>query len=223
MSEHVWTIVVAAGTGARFGGSTPKQYVDLAGRRVLDHTLTRVQTMVGPNIVLVVAAESADAQEPLATSVVVGGATRSESVRAGLAAVPHDADTVFVHDAARPLLSQHVVDALLDALMAGADGAIPGIAVADTVKRVRAGFVVDTPPRAELVAVQTPQAFRAAVLRAVYASGGDATDDAALVEATGGRVAVVNGTAALRKVTTAADLAFLEGLLMDEQKEQRTQ
>ncbi len=219
MSEHLWTVVVAAGAGARFGGATPKQYVTLSGRRVLDHTLSRVRDLVGSNVVLVVAADRVHDVEPLATSVVVGGATRSESVRAGLAAVPDSADIILVHDAARPLLTAEVVTALLEAVHAGADGAIPGIAVTDTIKRVRAGFVVETPPRAELVAVQTPQAFRAESLRAVHAAGGDATDDAALIEAAGGKVSVVAGTSALRKVTTAADLEFLEALL-EQQSEQ---
>ena len=112
-----------------------------------------------------------------------------------------------VHDAARPLASPDLYARVIAAVRAGADGAIPGLAVTDTIKVVDDdGVVVDTPDRASLVAVQTPQAFRAATLRAAHGSGGEATDDAALVEAFGGRVVVVAGEPANRKITTPADL-----------------
>ena len=122
-----------------------------------------------------------------------GGATRSESVRAGLAAVPPDAEVVVVHDAARPLATAALFDAVIDAVRAGADGAVPGLPVADTLKRVDDVRVIETVDRVGLVAVQTPQAFRAGVLRAAHAPAADATDDAALVEALGGTVVVVPG------------------------------
>jgi 2-C-methyl-D-erythritol 4-phosphate cytidylyltransferase len=128
-----------------------------------------------------------------------------------VAEVPEDAAVILVHDAARPLLPADVVPRLLEALGDGYDGAVPGVPVADTVKRVRDGVVVETPARAELVAVQTPQAFAADVLR--RAAAGEASDCAALVEAAGGRVAVVAGDERLLKVTTAADLARAEALL----------
>jgi 2-C-methyl-D-erythritol 4-phosphate cytidylyltransferase len=127
-------------------------------------------------------------------------------VRSGLAFVPGDADVVVVHDAARPLASADLFRAVLDAVRAGADGAVPGVTIRDTVKRVRGAVVSATVPRDELVAVQTPQAFRADVLRAAHRGEPDATDDAALVEAAGGRVVVVPGEEANIKITVPGDL-----------------
>jgi 2-C-methyl-D-erythritol 4-phosphate cytidylyltransferase len=210
-------VVVAAGSGARFGSNMPKQYVELADRRVLDWSLESLSRWFGSRLVLVVAPDRIADAEPLAGAVVVGGTTRSDSVRAGLAAVPLDADVILVHDAARPLIDDDVVAALLHAIEAGADGAIPGVPVTDTVKRVSVtNVVIETLNRSELVAVQTPQAFRASVLRRVHVREAEATDDAALVEAAGGTVVVVPGSERLRKVTTSADLAYLEGLLAHE-------
>jgi 2-C-methyl-D-erythritol 4-phosphate cytidylyltransferase len=144
---------------------------------------------------------------------ITGGATRSESVRRGLDAVPAEADIIVIHDAARPLASAALFDAVIAAVRDGADGAIPGVAVTDTVKRVDGSRVVETLDRATLVAVQTPQAFKAAALRDAHAAGGEATDDAALVEAAGGTVVVVPGEARNIKITTPADLRVAEALL----------
>ncbi len=210
MPPVTWAVVVAGGSGSRFGGPLPKQYIALGGRRVLDWSLEAMQRSAPGRVILVVPADRADDKEPGATLVVAGGDTRSQSVRNGLAVVPTDADVVLVHDAARPLVPTIVVEALLAALAGGADAAVPGIALTDTVKRVVHGFVAETLPRDELVAVQTPQAFRVAALRNAHQSGADATDDAALVEASGGRVAVVAGSAVLRKVTSAEDIEVLE-------------
>jgi 2-C-methyl-D-erythritol 4-phosphate cytidylyltransferase len=132
-------------------------------------------------------------------------------VRNGLAAVPADAAIVCVHDAARPLATPELYARVIAAVAAGADGAIPGVPVTDTIKLVDelvdgGGTVVGTPDRARLVAVQTPQAFRAEMLRAAHAAGGEGTDDAALVEAEGGRVVVVPGEVENLKVTTPSDL-----------------
>ena len=124
-----------------------------------------------------------------------------------------DAAVILVHDAARPLVTDPVVERLIAALNKGWDGAVPGLAPSDTVKRVREEAVVETLPRDELRAVQTPQAFVAAVLRDAVAGGGDATDCSALVEAQGGRVTVVEGDPRLLKVTTADDLALVESWL----------
>ncbi len=156
------------------------------------------------------------AHDVAAESGVAGGATRSESVRAGLAEVPEDADIVCVHDAARPLAPAALYDRVIEAIAAGADAAVPGRAVADTIKVIDTttahgvvlGNVTATPDRSTLVAVQTPQAFRASALRAAHDSGGDATDDAALVESVGGNVVVVEGDAMARKITTPDDLAW---------------
>jgi 2-C-methyl-D-erythritol 4-phosphate cytidylyltransferase len=212
--RELWAIVVAAGSGSRFGGDTPKQELALGDCRVMDWSIRQLSTWCD-GVVLVVRPDAMEDETHRngAATVVAGGSTRSQSVRNGLDAVPSRATVVLVHDAARPFIPQTVFHALIGAIDSGADAAIPGIAVTDTIKRVAGGMVVDTPPRNELVAVQTPQAFRAAVLRQVHASGGEATDDAALVESVGGRVAVVAGSDDLRKVTTADDLAWLRGRL----------
>jgi 2-C-methyl-D-erythritol 4-phosphate cytidylyltransferase len=149
-------------------------------------------------------------------SCVTGGGTRTESVRAALADVPDEALVVLVHDAARPLVSDAVVERVLTPLAEGYDGAVPALPIADTVKRVRGQEVVETLERAELVTVQTPQAFLAGVLRRASATGADTSDCASLVEAAGGRVMVVEGDPRLLKVTTRADLALVEALLAAE-------
>ncbi len=200
-AENVWTIVVAGGAGSRMG--RPKQYEQVGSRRVIDHAAEAARAVSDGVVVVVPAADAAT------EGGVAGGATRSESVRAGLAAVPPSATIICVHDAARPFASAELFSAVIAAISGGADGAIPGVAVTDTIKRIDDdGFVVETPPRSALVAVQTPQAFRASVLRAAHASGRDATDDAALVEICGGRVVVVAGDQNNRKITHPDDLAW---------------
>jgi 2-C-methyl-D-erythritol 4-phosphate cytidylyltransferase len=205
-----WAVVVAAGSGARFGGA--KQYETLGGRRVLDWSLDAARQAC-EGVVLVVPADRLGAQDG-ATIVVSGGASRSESVRAGLAAVPPESDVVVVHDAARPLAGPDLFRAAIEAVRAGADGAVCAVAVTDTVKRVAGDVVVETLDRRELVSVQTPQAFRAATLRRAHAAGASATDDAALVEAIGGRVVVVPGHPRNLKLTTPGDLALAQHLLV---------
>jgi 2-C-methyl-D-erythritol 4-phosphate cytidylyltransferase len=206
----VWVVVVAAGRGERYGA--PKQYELIAGRRVLDWSLDAARVVAGGIVLVVAPGREADHED--VDAVVVGGATRSASVRAGLAAVPADASIVVVHDAARPAADGGLFDAVVRAVLDGADAAVPGVTVVDTVKRVGAdGVVVETLDRDELVAVQTPQAFKADVLRAAHAGAGDASDDAALVEAAGGRVVVVPGDLRNIKLTTAADRARLEDVL----------
>ncbi|MGH9190205.1 MAG: 2-C-methyl-D-erythritol 4-phosphate cytidylyltransferase [Acidimicrobiales bacterium] len=199
----VWAIVVAAGGGTRFGG--PKQYETLGHQRVLDWSLQAARS-VSDGVVLAVSAERAQSPEPGADIVVAGGATRSQSVRAALGAVPSNADVIVVHDAARPLASAGLFRGVVSAVAGGASAAVPGLPVTDTVKRVRDGLVSATLDRAELVTVQTPQAFRATALRHAHAVGGEATDDAALVEAGGGDVVVVEGEPANVKLTTRDDL-----------------
>jgi 2-C-methyl-D-erythritol 4-phosphate cytidylyltransferase len=163
-------------------------------------------------VVLVLPADVEWDGAPVA-AVVAGGATRADSVRAGLAAVPPEALVVVVHDAARPLAPPGLFQAVIGALDDGADGALPGIPVPDTHKRTDGNRVVATVPRAGLVAAQTPQAFRADVLRRAHIGAGDATDDAALVEAVGGKVVVVPGAQANIKLTTGSDLAMAAALL----------
>ena len=206
----VWAVLVAAGTGSRFGG--PKQYEHLGDRRVLDWGLAAARhTCAG--VVLVVPPERADDPEPAADVVVAGAATRSGSVRAGLAAVPVEASIVVVHDAARPLAPLVLWERVVDAVLDGADAAIAAVPVADTVKQVDGHDVVGTLDRERLVAVQTPQAFRSGVLRRAHADGAEATDDAALVEAIGGRVVVVPGDPRNRKLTTPDDLVAARAIV----------
>jgi 2-C-methyl-D-erythritol 4-phosphate cytidylyltransferase len=206
----VWAVVVAAGTGVRFGSL--KQYEQLGHRRVLDWALASARS-VADGVVLVVPPDRAGTPEAAADAVVAGAATRAGSVRAGLAAVPGDAQVVVVHDAARPLASASLFEAVLGAVREGADGAVPGVPVADTVKMVDHGLVTETLDRARLVAVQTPQAFGAAVLRRAHEGDPEASDDAALVEAAGGRVVVVPGEPANAKVTTHHDLLVARALI----------
>jgi 2-C-methyl-D-erythritol 4-phosphate cytidylyltransferase len=156
-------------------------------------------------------------EEVVATKVascVTGGATRIESVRAGVAEVRDSALVILVHDAARPLVSDEVVERVLGPLGEGYDGAVPVLAVVDTLKRVAGGTVVETIPRENLVAAQTPQAFLAPALRRAFEGElSGSTDCAGLVEQAGGRVAVVDGDRRLLKVTTQDDLELVEALL----------
>jgi len=203
----VWSIIVAAGTGSRFGGSQPKQYEPLAGRRVVDWALDAARHL-SDGVVLVVPPDRVDDPEPAADRVVAGGATRSGSVRAGLAAVPEDCDIVMIHDAARPLASLGLFESVVGTVLAGADGAVPGVPVIDTIKRLDGDEVVETIERDDLVAVQTPQAFRADVLRRAHEGDPEATDDATLVEEVGGIVLVVDGELTNLKITGPLDLAI---------------
>lgn len=209
MSDPVWGIVVAAGVGRRFGGA--KQFELLGGRPVHEWAVAAARSVVA-GVVLVVPAGSETDPDLLAVAdrVVAGGETRAESVRAGLAVVPGDAGIVVVHDAARPLASEDLFRAVVGAVVGGAQGAIPGVAVSDTLKRVDGTVVLDTVDRSDLVRVQTPQAFRASTLRQGHASGPELTDDAAVVEALGVVVVVVPGEEANIKITSPADLAILE-------------
>jgi 2-C-methyl-D-erythritol 4-phosphate cytidylyltransferase len=220
VASGVWAVLVAAGRGERLGGDRPKAFARLGELPLLAEPLRRLDESEWIDAIVVVAPEGWEepaillAEEIGATKVaacVPGGSTRSGSVRAGLAEVPDDAAVVLVHDAARPLVPPELVPRLLEALGEGFDGAIPGVPVADTVKRARDDVVVETLARDELVAVQTPQAFVASVLRA--AAAGEGSDCASLVEAAGGRVKVVAGDERLLKVTTPADLARVAALL----------
>ncbi len=217
----VWAVLVAAGRGARLGVGRPKAFAKLAGRPLLAESLERLDASDWIDAIVIVAPP--EWEEPAilladeltvgkAHACVTGGATRVESVRAGLAEVPDDATAVLVHDAARPLLPESVIERVVAAL-AEADGAVPAVQVPDTVKRAVDGRVVETLDRSELYLVQTPQAFEATILRdAIARADPDVGDCAAAVEAIGGRVAVVEGDPRLVKVTTAADLELVERL-----------
>ncbi|MEY3453787.1 MAG: 2-C-methyl-D-erythritol 4-phosphate cytidylyltransferase [Ilumatobacteraceae bacterium] len=199
--EVIWTIVVAAGAGSRFGG--PKQFETLGDRRVMDWAVESARES-SDGVIVVLPAEVAAREGGIA-----GGGTRSESVRRGLAAVPKNATIICVHDAARPFANEDDFRRVIEAVAAGADGAVPAIPVADTIKVVDdTGQVTRTPPRGSLRAVQTPQAFRAEMLRRAHAALGEGTDDASLVEAEGGKVVVVDGEVLNRKITTRDDLEW---------------
>lgn len=192
--------MVGGGTGQRFG--TPKQYERLGDSRVIDLS-SAVAERVSDGVVVVVPADDAEREHG-----VPGGATRSASVRAGLAEVPTSASIICVHDAARPFASETLYERVVQAVIEGADGAVPGVAVTDTIKFVADGIVASTPDRDTMVAVQTPQAFRASVLREAHDRGGGSTDDAALVEDRGGIVVVVAGEEGNRKITRPDDLVW---------------
>ncbi|HEY2326368.1 MAG TPA: 2-C-methyl-D-erythritol 4-phosphate cytidylyltransferase [Gaiellaceae bacterium] len=218
----VWAVLVAAGRGERLGEDRPKAFVRLGELPLLAEPLRRLDESEWIDAVVVVAppeweepaillAEEIGADK--VSACVTGGQTRTDSVRAGVAEVPDDVAVILVHDAARPLLPAEVVGRLIDALGQGYDGAVPGVPVLDTVKRVTGGAVAETLDRSELVGVQTPQAFVAPVLRAALARGEEGTDCASLVEAAGGRVAVVAGDERLLKVTTRADLERIAAMI----------
>jgi len=218
-----WAILLAAGAGERLGADRPKAFVGLGGRPLLAESLERLDASDWIDAIVVAAAPEWEepaillAEELVASkvsSVVTGGATRAESVRIALAEVPPDALVVVVHDAARPLVDDAVVERLLGRLAEGLDGVVPGLPLADTVKRVDRGVVAETLDRDSLVIVQTPQAFVADRLRSAYAGDlAGATDCASLVERSGGRIGVVDGDPRLLKVTTPEDLALVSSLL----------
>jgi 2-C-methyl-D-erythritol 4-phosphate cytidylyltransferase len=204
-----WAIVVGAGGGTRFGA--PKQFIRLAGSTVLDRAVGVARESCD-GVVVVLPADS-PWEPPDGVDVATGGATRSDSVRAGLARVPDDVEVVVVHDAARPLASRRLFATVIRAVADGADAAVPALAVVDTIKRVQGEHVVETVPRDGLVTVQTPQAFRHAALRAAHTSGGVDTDDAALIEAAGGEVVIVEGERRNLKLTLADDIELAQALL----------
>ncbi len=209
---QTWAIVVAAGSGARFGGA--KQFREVGAARLVDRAVQAATRCTDG--VVVVLPEGVTWDGPPVAAAVVGGATRAESVRSGLAAVPETAEIVLVHDAARPLASDALFQAAIGAVEGGADGAVPALAISDTVKRVAGERVIETVTRDELVTVQTPQAFRAGCLRAAHSGGAEGTDDAALVESLGGNVVVFPGESTNVKVTGPDDVALIEALLSGE-------
>ncbi len=213
---RIAALLVAAGSGSRFGTATPKQFLTLAGKPVIRHAAEAL----APHVALLQPVGDMEAIAaallgiPGCLPVVAGGATRQDSVHAGLRALaPHAPDIVLVHDAARPFIPPGTIDLLLTALREAA-GAIPGVAVADTLKRVVRGVITQTVSRTGLFRAQTPQAFRFAALLAAHRLGvSEATDDAALLEAAGQPVEVVAGSEDNIKLTYPEDLPRLERIL----------
>ena len=219
----VWAVLAAAGKGERLGSDRPKAFARLAGRPLLAESLERLENSDWIERIVIAAPPGWEepsilvAEESATTKVhsaITGGESRSESVRLALEDVPEEAAVVLVHDAARPLVPDEVIERVLTPLGEGWDGAVPVLPLADTIKRLEGDRVVETLARGEHVAVQTPQAFLADVLRQALAGDvSGATDCASLVEARGGRVKAVPGDSRLLKVTDEDDLALVESWL----------
>jgi 2-C-methyl-D-erythritol 4-phosphate cytidylyltransferase len=219
----VWAVLAAAGRGERLGEDKPKVFARLGDLPLLAEPLRRLEESEWVERIVIAAppgweepcillAEELGAGK--VASVVTGGEARADSVRTAIADVPGDAAVILVHAAARPLVSEDVIERVLAPLSEGWDGVVPAIPLVDTVKAVDGEHVTGTVSRDALVAVQTPQAFVAEKLREAY--GGDlagATDCASLLEARGGRIRWVDGDPRLLKVTTRADLELVAGWL----------
>lgn len=215
-------VIVAAGKGERAGGGVPKQYREIAGRPLLAWTLApflrhqrigAVQLVIDPAQAALFADATAGLDLPAPVS---GGADRQGSVLAGLEALAaHDPDKVMIHDAARPFVSAPLIDRLLAVLDTGASGAIPTLAITDTVKRCRDGAILETLDRSELARAQTPQTFRYREILAAHraAAGKALTDDAAVAEAAGMKVAAVAGEEGNLKITSAEDILAAQARL----------
>lgn len=231
----VGVVLVAAGSGRRLGADRPKSFVELGGRSLLAHGVTRITGLphAGHLVVVVPPAHAREALRAVAdlvpgdsvwhVSVVAGGRTRHDSVRLGVAALSASIETVLVHDAARPLTPTDVFERVLAEVRRTSAAVIPVLPVADTLKRLDdAGVVQETVDRDPLAAVQTPQGFPRELLTAAHDSAlpGAArseepapTDDAEVVQRIGGTVVTVPGDIRAHKVTTAADLRLLAAVL----------
>jgi 2-C-methyl-D-erythritol 4-phosphate cytidylyltransferase len=224
-------VIAAGGSGERFGDGAGKQLAVVAGLPVLAHTLLAFERCPDVDAIVVVthpdrveeyrreAVEVSGATKVV--GVVAGGATRVQSVRAGLAALPEGVDLVAIHDGARAAITPDTISAAFAAIAGSpdVDGAVVGHPCVDTVKEVDAsGRVIGTPDRTRLWMAQTPQVFRAVALARAYwragIAGFEGTDDASLVEAVGGTVVMVTGPRSNLKVTVPEDLDMLEALLM---------
>ena len=204
-------IIAAAGSGERFKAKIPKALIHLGDKTLLEHAITQIAPAVQQIIVTAPAGYEDQIQTLVGDGVVVvtGGATRSESVRLGLAAVDSAADFILVHDAARSLASTGLAQSIIASLQSGEVAVIPGLAEVDTVNVIGSdGYVLSTPDRAMLRTIQTPQGFQAAILREAHQQSGEATDDATLVSKLGHKVKVITGEEAAMKITTPADLAI---------------
>jgi 2-C-methyl-D-erythritol 4-phosphate cytidylyltransferase len=209
----VWAIVLAGGGGNRFGGL--KQFAELGGQTLLERVIRLAGKGCDGVIVVLPAAHVQDERYDRSGIVVaVGGSTRAESVRSGLAALPPEADIVVITDAAHPLASIALYEQVIAAVEAGADGALPGLPLADAIKRLQPdGTAGATTAAAGNVSAQMPMAFTVSALRGAHARIGDAVEDSAMVTADGGRIVVVPGEPTNVHVTTPAELAIAVALL----------
>jgi 2-C-methyl-D-erythritol 4-phosphate cytidylyltransferase len=208
-----WAIVLAGGVSRRFGDRT-KQFETVGGVRLVDRTVAAARRTCD-GVVLVLPPGRTWTGEPV-DAVVDGGDHQSESLRAGLAAVPADAAVVVVADPAHPLATDALFRAVVDEVRVGADGAVPVIPILEVVQRVRDGRVVETLPKDDLVLTQTPQAFRADVLRAVHADRPRPVENSGLLVQRGYRVVTVAGDVGNVHVTTPEELAIAESLTLRE-------
>lgn len=223
-SPRTAVIVPAAGRGERLGPGAPKALRTLAGQPILLHAVRNLATARDIDmIVIAVPEDSVEESRALLVGIelplviVSGGETRQDSVARALLALPPEVDVVLVHDAARPLVPAEVVDRVAAAVRAGASAVIPTLGVVDTIKEVDAdGVVQATLDRSRLHAVQTPQGFVRDVLQTAHAAsdGGDATDDAGMVERMGVKVHVVPGHEEAFKITRPLDLVLAEAILV---------
>jgi 2-C-methyl-D-erythritol 4-phosphate cytidylyltransferase len=220
MDASVWAIVLAGGGGNRFGGL--KQFAELSGQTLLDRVVQLAGKSCDGVVVVLPAAQAQDGQYDQAGQIIAtGGATRAESVRSGLAALPPGATIVVITDAAHPLASAILYERVIAAVRAGADGALPGLPLADAIKRLEPvgsdatllGLAGATTAAGGNVSAQMPMAFRRQALHDAHARIGDAVEDSAMVTAAGGRVVVVPGEPTNVHVTTPAELAIAVALL----------
>ena len=211
-------IIAAAGSGERFGATLPKALITLGNRTLIEHAVVALAPIASEIVICAPAGYEKQIQELVGAdiTVVTGGTTRSDSVRAGITALTGKNKYVLVHDAARALASTQLARNVLAALEKGEVAVIPGLELIDTVKSVdSSGHVTSTPDRASLRRVQTPQGFDLEILKKAHSSGANATDDGALVEAIGHKVLIINGEDRALKITTPADLATALSTLGD--------
>ena len=211
-------IIAAAGSGERFGATLPKALITLGNRTLIEHAVAALAPIASEIVICAPAGYEKQIQELVGAdiTVVTGGTTRSDSVRAGITALTGKNKYVLVHDAARALASTQLAKNVLAALEKGEVAVIPGLELIDTVKSVdTSGHVTSTPDRASLRRVQTPQGFDLEILKKAHSSGANATDDGALVEAIGHKVLIINGEDRALKITTPADLATALSTLGD--------
>lgn len=209
-------IIAAAGSGERFGATLPKALISLGNRTLIEHAVAALAPIASEIVICAPAGYEKQIQELVGNeiTVVTGGTTRAQSVRAGIAALTGNNKYVLVHDAARALATTKLAERVLVALENGASAVIPGLELIDTVKSVDVnGHVTATPDRTTLRRVQTPQGFDLEILKKAHASGAEATDDGALVEAIGEKVLIIKGEEQALKITTPSDLATAISML----------
>lgn len=217
--QHILHIIVAAGSGSRFGAALPKQFCLLGGRPVLMETIDRTRSFGRGKIVVVISDSMRDfwldlCREHSFTSpdIVAGGATRYDSVKNAIAAYGADADIITVHDGARPLAGPEIMRRVVEAIESGAQGVVPAIPVTDSLRLLSPDGASEAVDRASFRAVQTPQAFSGTLLREAYSLPyrPEFTDDASVAEAAGASIAIVDGSPENIKITHPADIILAD-------------